>query len=143
MRVERLRLYVVDEVAGAPLLQLLPVPHLRHGLPIRGHGATVVGTRDRPVGRYLERYVPPLAPGPIVRALRALAAVIPEVESLTVGFDILHLARSYDTGLIARFHDRAALEAYDAHPQHKQVAAMGRDISQHVASVDFEEELIS
>ena len=75
-----------------------------------------------------------------IRALRALAAVIPEVESLTVGFDILHLARSYDTGLIARFRDCAALEAYDAHPQHKQVAAMGRDISQHVASVDFEED---
>lgn len=74
-----------------------------------------------------------------ILALRALAAVIPEVESLNVGSDILHLERSYDTGLVARFRDRHALEAYDAHPQHKQVAAMGRDISRHVASVDFEE----
>jgi len=74
-----------------------------------------------------------------IAALRLLSNVIPEIESLTVGSDILHLARSYDTGLVARFRDHEALAAYDAHPHHKQAAAMGRDISQHVASVDFEE----
>lgn len=75
-----------------------------------------------------------------VRRLRALFPLIPEVQSLTVGRDVLHLTRSYDTGLVATFHDRAGLDAYTVHPTHEEVAALGRNISQHVASVDFEDE---
>ncbi len=73
-----------------------------------------------------------------VAGLRALVSAIPEIEELQVGADVLHLARSYDTGLVARFRDRTALDAYDAHPQHQKIALMGRGISAHVASVDFE-----
>ena len=74
-----------------------------------------------------------------VAQLRRLASIIKEVESLSVGFDVLHLARSYDTGLSAVFHDRAALEAYTVHPEHLKVANFGRTISEHVVSVDFED----
>lgn len=74
-----------------------------------------------------------------VSQLRRLASVIREVESLSVGFDVLHLARSYDTGLTAVFRDRAALEAYTMHPEHVQAANFGRSISEHVVSVDFED----
>jgi len=73
-----------------------------------------------------------------VRLLAELRATIPEVRSLAVGFDILHLARSYDTGLVAVFDDRAGLDAYTIHPDHVRVAEFGRQISEHVASVDFE-----
>ncbi len=72
-----------------------------------------------------------------VAKLRALAGVIPEVVSLAVGRDVLRLPRSYDTGLVATFRDRAALDAYTVHPEHVAVANMGRAISEHVASVDF------
>ncbi|HEY8412346.1 MAG TPA: Dabb family protein [Pyrinomonadaceae bacterium] len=72
-----------------------------------------------------------------VKLLRALASIIPEVQSLAVGFDVLFLPRSYDTGLVATFADRAALDAYTIHPEHVKVAEFGRSISQHVASVDF------
>jgi hypothetical protein len=72
-----------------------------------------------------------------VKLLRALASIIPEVQSLAVGFDVLFLPRSYDTGLVATFADRAALDAYTIHPEHVRVAEFGRSISQHVASVDF------
>jgi len=72
-----------------------------------------------------------------VKLLSALADVIPEVRSLTVGFDTLHLARSYDTGLVAVFDDRVGLDAYTVHPEHVKVAEFGRSISEHVASVDF------
>ncbi len=72
-----------------------------------------------------------------VRILRSLAAN-PAVESLRVGFDVLGLPRSYDTGLVAVFRDRAALEAYTVHPEHIKVAELGRSISTHVASVEFE-----
>jgi len=72
-----------------------------------------------------------------VKLLGNLASIIPEVQSLAVGFDILFLPRSYDTGLVATFEDRAALDAYTVHPEHVKVAEFGRSISQHVASVDF------
>ena len=74
-----------------------------------------------------------------VARLRNLASIIKEVESLSVGFDTLRLPRSYDTGLVAVFRDRAALDAYTVHPEHVKVADFGRSISEHVASVDFED----
>jgi quinol monooxygenase YgiN len=73
-----------------------------------------------------------------VRMLRRLAPLIKEVESLQVGFDVVKLPRSFDTGLVAVFRDRAALEAYTIHPEHIKVAAFGKVISEQVASVDFE-----
>lgn len=72
-----------------------------------------------------------------VKLLRNLATIISEVQSLAVGFDTLYLARSYDTGLVATFADRAALDAYTIHPEHVKVAEFGRSISEHVVSVDF------
>ncbi len=75
-----------------------------------------------------------------VEMLRRLPAIIPEVQSFNVGFDVLKLPRSYHTGLASAFRDRAALEAYTVHPEHVAVADFGRAISEHIASVDFEEE---
>jgi hypothetical protein len=72
-----------------------------------------------------------------VSLLRNLADVIPEVKSLAVGCDTLGLPRSYDTGLVAVFDDRAGLDTYTVHPEHIKVANFGRSISEHVASVDF------
>jgi hypothetical protein len=73
-----------------------------------------------------------------VALLRSLASVIKEVESLQVGFDVLKLPRSFDTGLVAVFRDRAALDAYTVHPEHMKVAVFGKAISEQVASADFE-----
>jgi stress responsive alpha/beta barrel protein len=73
-----------------------------------------------------------------VRLLRKLAALIADVRSLEVGFDTLRLPRSFDTGLVATFDDRAGLDAYTVHPEHVKVAEFGRSISEQVASVDFE-----
>ncbi|HKG14716.1 MAG TPA: Dabb family protein [Pyrinomonadaceae bacterium] len=75
-----------------------------------------------------------------VAMLRRLPAVIPEVQSFAVGSDVLKLPRSYHTGLVATFKDRAGLEAYTVHPDHVAVADFGRNVSEHIASVDFEEE---
>lgn len=73
-----------------------------------------------------------------VAGLRSVSSVVPGIESLSVGFDTVHLARSYDTGLVAVFRDRAALDAYTVHPAHAKVADFGRGLSEHVASVDFD-----
>ena len=73
-----------------------------------------------------------------VERLRRLPSLIPDIESFSIGFDALHLPRSYDTGLVAIFPNRAALDAYTVHPEHMLVVELGRSISAHVASVDFE-----
>jgi hypothetical protein len=70
--------------------------------------------------------------------LRRLASVIPQVKSLAAGSDTLLLPRSYDTGLVATFADRAGLDAYTIHPEHIKVVEFGSAISAQVASVDFE-----
>jgi hypothetical protein len=50
--------------------------------------------------------------------------IIRNSVSFNVGEDILHLERSFDTGLVAVFTDRAALDFYNDHPEHKKVAAL-------------------
>ena len=69
--------------------------------------------------------------------LAALPDVIENIISFNVGEDILHLDRSFDTGLVAVFPDRAALDFYNDHPEHQNVAAMGKQIAEKVVSVDF------
>lgn len=69
--------------------------------------------------------------------LKALTDSIPEILSFQVGADVLHLDRSFDTGLVAAFADRAALDVYTDHPDHQTVAAFGKSISERVVSVDF------
>lgn len=69
--------------------------------------------------------------------LAALPLVIPDIVSFDVGEDMLHLDRSYDTGLVAVFPDRPALDTYTDHPAHQLVAALGKQIAESVVSVDF------
>ncbi|HLR05433.1 MAG TPA: Dabb family protein [Pyrinomonadaceae bacterium] len=73
-----------------------------------------------------------------VARLRSVSRVVPGIEGFSVGFDTVRLTRSYDTGLVAVFRDRPALDAYTVHPEHVKVADFGRGLSEHVASVDFD-----
>ncbi len=73
-----------------------------------------------------------------IAMLRKLPETTEHIKSLSVGSDVLQLPRSYHTGLVATFQDRASLEAYTVDPEHIKVADFGRNISEHVASVDFE-----
>lgn len=72
-----------------------------------------------------------------IAKLKALPGVIPDILSFEIGGDILKLERSYDTGLVARFSDLGALEAYTNHPEHQKVASLGKLIAENVISVDF------
>ena len=69
--------------------------------------------------------------------LQDLKNVIAEVIDLKVGADVLHLARSYDTGLVATFNNTEDLDAYTVHPVHQEVAGLGKEIAANVVSVDF------
>ncbi len=69
--------------------------------------------------------------------LTNLKNVIAEVVDLKVGADVLHLARSYDTGLVATFKNLEDLDAYTVHPIHQEAANLGKEIAARVVSVDF------
>ncbi len=75
-----------------------------------------------------------------IEKLRGLPSVIPDILSFNVGPDILHLDRSFDTGLVATYSGPAELAAYTDHPQHLEVAAFGKVIAEKVVSVDFVDE---
>lgn len=72
-----------------------------------------------------------------ITRLRALPELIPNIVSFNVGADILHLDRSFDTGLVAVYPDREALDLYNVHPAHQEVVALGNQIAEKVVSVDF------
>lgn len=72
-----------------------------------------------------------------IAKLKNLPDVIPNILSFDVGADILHLERSFDTGLVATYPDRAALDFYTAHAIHQAVAGFGKQIAERVVSVDF------
>jgi hypothetical protein len=90
------------------------------------------------VWKYLDE-VNPVQREEHVAMLRRLPSVIPDLDRFSVGSDMLGLPRSYDTGLVAVFADRAGLDAYTVHPEHVAVADFGKRVSAHVASVDFED----
>jgi Stress responsive A/B Barrel Domain len=67
-------------------------------------------------------------------ALRTLNGVV----DLKVGEDVVRSPRSYDTGLLITFPDRAALDAYQKDPQHVPVAQFGVSLCDHIVAVDFQ-----
>ena len=69
--------------------------------------------------------------------LAALPNTIECIKTFEVGRDILHLERSFDTGLVAGFKDQAALNEYTVHGDHQAVAVLGKQITEKVVSVDF------
>ena len=69
--------------------------------------------------------------------LRALST-LPGILDLKVGEDVVHSSRSFDTGLVVTFPDRAALDAYQQHPDHVPVAQLGVACTEKIIAVDFE-----
>lgn len=70
------------------------------------------------------------------RKLAWLASLEGIVE-LKVGADVVHSARSFDTGLVVRFRDRAALDAYQQDPRHVPIAQLGVSLAEQIVAVDF------
>ena len=60
------------------------------------------------------------------------------IIDLKVGEDVVHSARSYDTGLAITFTDRAALDAYQKHERHVPVAQFGVGLCASIVAVDFD-----
>ena len=60
------------------------------------------------------------------------------VFELKVGADVVGSPRSFDTGLVVTFKDRAGLDAYASDPQHVPVAQFGAGLCAQIVAVDFE-----
>jgi len=57
----------------------------------------------------------------VVAELRELKSKIAGVVDLSCGVNFSDRAKGYTHGLVVRFMDRAALEAYGPHPEHQRV----------------------
>lgn len=68
-----------------------------------------------------------------LRGLHGIEGVV----RLTVGADVVHSPRLYDTALVVEFRDRPALDAYQTNPQHVPVAQFGASLCDHIVAVDF------
>ena len=74
-----------------------------------------------------------------VRArLLALRGIVPEIQGMEIGKDVLHSEMSYDMALYMTFDSLAALEAYKVHPEHKKISAFVKEVRIARACVDFE-----
>jgi hypothetical protein len=69
-----------------------------------------------------------------LHALKTIDGIV----DLKVGADIVRSARSYDTGLIIFFTDRAALDAYQRDPRHIPVSQFGVANCESIVAVDFD-----
>ena len=69
-----------------------------------------------------------------LRGLKGIEGIV----DLTVGADVVHSPRSYDTALVVVFQSRSDLDAYQKNPQHVPVAQFGASLSDHIVAVDFE-----
>jgi Stress responsive A/B Barrel Domain len=68
-----------------------------------------------------------------LRALRTIDGIV----DLKVGADVVRSPRSYDTGLLIFFKDRAALDAYQKDPRHVPVSQFGAANCDSIVAVDF------
>ena len=70
--------------------------------------------------------------------VRELAFLVPGVRMLSIGRNVIEGESAWQVGLVADFEDRAALEAYNAHPAHQAVLAISGPVRERRAIVDFE-----
>ena len=69
-----------------------------------------------------------------LRALETIEGIV----DLKVGADLVRSPRSYDTGLVILFRDRAALDAYQKNPRHVPVSQFGVASCDSIVAVDFD-----
>jgi hypothetical protein len=74
----------------------------------------------------------PEAINTVLSELRKLKGKIPGIVDLSCGANFSDRAKDYTHGLVVRFTDRSALEAYAPHPEHQRV------VQNHIAPIRAE-----
>jgi hypothetical protein len=74
-----------------------------------------------------------------IRGLKSLKDQIEGIVDLTVGENFSARSQGYQCGLVVRFTDRAALDAYGPHPAHQDVVLnLLAPIREDTIAVDYE-----
>lgn len=71
--------------------------------------------------------------------LLSMVGKIPGLLGVEAGVDFTRSERSYDLGLITRHDSREALDVYQTHPVHVEVASFIRARMNSAVAVDFEQ----
>jgi len=74
----------------------------------------------------------------LVDGFKGLPAVIAEIREFRVGRDVVRSERSYDLALVSAFDDLAAMQRYQEHPAHQELAAQVRAACAGAVAVDFD-----
>jgi hypothetical protein len=72
------------------------------------------------------------------RRFEALRPIMPGLLRLDFGIDFAGTDQSSDVALYTEFESRAALDAYQVHPAHKDVATFTADLRSERRVVDYE-----
>ncbi|WP_295780969.1 Dabb family protein, partial [uncultured Microbacterium sp.] len=67
----------------------------------------------------------------------ALKDVIDEIQHIEVGRNVANPQSNWDVALVSEFADVDALERYQVHPAHQEVAAFVRTAVSERSSVDY------
>lgn len=70
--------------------------------------------------------------------LRNLVGKVPAIQRLEVGWNFTDRARGAQLGLLVTLESRAALDDYQAHPDHVEVAQGLRSDTDEILALDFE-----
>ncbi len=73
----------------------------------------------------------------IAEQLTALKDVIDEIQHIEVGRNVANPQSNWDVALVSEFADVDALERYQVHPAHQEVAAFVRTAVSERSSVDY------
>lgn len=74
----------------------------------------------------------------VARRLNALDGVVPQLLSISAGANTAYPETNWDVTLVADFASVAAIEEYQVHPAHAEVAAYIRTVVASRVAVDFE-----
>jgi hypothetical protein len=70
--------------------------------------------------------------------IEALGDCVPGIVSIEVGLDFSRTNASADVALCSEFADRSALEAYQVHPRHREVAEFVGRVTSSRMVLDYE-----
>ncbi|UPL11206.1 Dabb family protein [Microbacterium sufflavum] len=74
----------------------------------------------------------------VARRLNALDGVVPQLLRVSAGANVAHSDLNWDVTLVADVESLTALEEYQVHPAHVEVAGYIRSVVASRVAVDFE-----
>ncbi|WP_226531908.1 Dabb family protein [Microbacterium paraoxydans] len=74
----------------------------------------------------------------VARRLNALDGVVPQLLSISAGANVAYPEVNWDVTLVADFATVEAIDEYQVHPAHEEVAVYIRSVVASRVAVDFE-----